>query len=300
MLWGVDLGGTKIEAVVIEPDRITDPILRRRVDTPASEGYEAIVDAICDLVKSSADALNLPLPAVIGMGTPGTTEPHNGLIKNSNTVCLNNRPLWDDVARSLGCDVRTANDANCFALAEATLGAGRGCEVIFGVILGTGVGGGVVVNQQVIGGRHGIGGEWGHIVMDENGIPCYCGHSGCLETLIAGPSLERVYFEKTGIKKKMREISSEDTLAARETVDHLVSWFGRAIGSVINILDPDAVILGGGIGQIPGLAERFRESALPWVFNKEIRTEFLLPELGDSAGVFGAAMLASPHRDSND
>lgn len=293
MLFGVDLGGTKIEAAVIDPNRITEPLLRRRVDTPSRDGYEAIVEAIASLVDDCARKLSVPPPAIIGIGTPGTTEPDTGLLKNSNTTCLNGRPLRDDLAARLGCEVRPANDANCFALAEATLGAGRGKDVVFGVILGTGIGGGVVVHRQVLGGRHGIGGEWGHTVMDPKGVPCYCGHTGCLETLIAGPSLENFYESLTGVRKRMRDIGEEDSDAARATVDRLVNWFGQAIGGVINLIDPDAVILGGGMGQIPGLPERFRRAALPWVFNPEIRTEFLVPELGDSAGVFGAAMLGS-------
>jgi predicted NBD/HSP70 family sugar kinase len=293
MLWGVDLGGTKIEAAVIDPERITEPLVRRRVDTPSAEGYDAIIEAIAGLVEDCASELNTSLPKRLGMGTPGTTEPDTGLLKNSNTICLNGRPLRDDVAKRLGCELIPANDANCFALAEATLGKGRGKEVVFGVILGTGIGGGVVVKGHVLGGRHGIGGEWGHTVMDPEGVACYCGHIGCLETLIAGPSLERFYFEKSGVRRAMREIAEEDSEAARATIDRLVYWFGRAIGGVINLLDPDAVILGGGMGQIDGLPERFASAALPWVFNPEIRTEFLVPELGDSAGVFGAAMLAS-------
>lgn len=293
MLWGVDLGGTKIEAAVIHPENVTEPVIRRRVDTPSQDGYEAIIEAIGGLVEACARELNASPPARLGMGTPGTTEPDTGLLKNSNTVCLNGMPLRADVARRLDCEVMTANDANCFALAEAMLGAGRRKEVVFGVILGTGVGGGVVVNGQVLGGRHGIAGEWGHTVMNPSGVACYCGHVGCLETLIAGPSLERFYFERTGTRRRMKEIAVEDSEDARATVDHLVAWFGQAIGGVINLIDPDAVILGGGIGQIEGLADRFETAALPWVFNLEVRTEFLTPELGDSAGVFGAAMLTS-------
>lgn len=293
MLWGVDLGGTKTEVAVLAPDRLNSPLLRRRVDTPAAEGYDAVVNAIAGLVRECAEALEMPIPAKLGMGTPGTTEPTTGLLKNSNTTCLNGRPLQGDVARALGCDVLVANDANCFALAEAKFGAGQDREVVFGVILGTGVGGGVVVRGHVLTGRHGIAGEWGHTVMDEAGPPCYCGQRGCLETLISGKALERFYHDKTGLRRRMRDIANEDSEAARATLDHLVYWFGRAIGGVINLIDPDAIILGGGVGQIPGLPVRFRASALPWTFNPELNTEILTPELGDSAGVFGAALLTA-------
>lgn len=293
MLWGVDLGGTKTEVAVLDPDRLNSPLLRRRVDTPAAEGYDAVVSAISDLVRACAENLETPIPAQLGMGTPGTTEPATGLLKNSNTTCLNGRPLQGDVARALGCEVLVANDANCFALAEAEFGAGQHREVVFGVILGTGVGGGVVVRGHVLTGRHGIAGEWGHTVMDEKGPPCYCGQRGCLETLISGTALERFYLDKTGIRRRMRDIANEDSEASYATLDHLAYWFGRAIGGVINLIDPDAIILGGGVGQIPGLPERFRAAALPWTFNPELKTEFLTPELGDSAGVFGAALLTS-------
>lgn len=293
VLWGVDLGGTKTEVAVLDPDRLNSPLLRRRVDTPAAEGYDAVVNAIASLVRECAEALGTPIPSKLGMGTPGTTEPTTGLLKNSNTICLNGRPLQGDVARALGCEVLVANDANCFALAEAKFGAGQDREVVFGVILGTGIGGGVVVRGHVLTGRHGIAGEWGHTVMDEEGPPCYCGQRGCLETLISGTALERLYQDKTGIRRRMREIAVEDSEAAHATLDHLVYWFGRAIGGVINLIDPDAIILGGGVGQIPGLPERFRAAALPWTFNPELKTEILTPELGDSAGVFGAALLTA-------
>jgi N-acetylglucosamine kinase len=239
-------------------------------------------------------------PARIGFGTPGVIDPSSGVLKNSNTLCLNGRRLREDLSRALGVEARIANDANCFALAEATFGAGRGRKVVMGLILGTGCGGGVVVDGRVLDGLHGIAGEWGHNPIRGERTPCYCGRRGCVETVISGPALERHYRQRTGRRLRLPEIAARAAAgegAARATLLRLRSKFGEAIAAVINILDPDAVVIGGGVGNIELLyGEETRRAVLKYMFNTEVRTEFLRPTLGDSAGVFGAAMLSASSR----
>jgi len=290
--WGIDLGGTKIEGVVLA-DGEEVPGSRLRVPTEQAQGYEHILDRIALVVSSIEAATGLPRPAAVGIGTPGSHD-ENGLLHNSNTVCLNRKPLQGDLTRKLGMAVHCANDANCFALAEAVLGAGRGADVVFGVILGTGVGGGLVVHGKVLNGRQGIAGEWGHNELDPNGPPCYCGRIGCVETILSGPFLERFYRERSGEDRRLRDIvarSSEGDKAAEETIQRLCAQFAKGISVVINIVDPDVVVVGGGVGNIDALYANFEALALPWVFNSRVATRLVKPQLGDSAGVFGAAML---------
>jgi fructokinase len=241
-------------------------------------------------------------PATIGFGTPGVIDPRAGILKNSNTLCLNGQRLREDLGSVLACEARVANDANCFALAEALYGAGRGRRVVVGLILGTGCGGGVVVDGRVLDGLHGIAGEWGHNPLRGERTPCYCGRFGCIETVISGPSLERYYREKTGRAERMPEIyrrAGGGEAAAKATLRRLREKFAEAIAAVINILDPDAVVIGGGVGNIDVLySEEARAAVLRNMFNNEIRTEFLRPSLGDSAGVFGAALLSASSKSS--
>jgi N-acetylglucosamine kinase len=296
LLWGIDLGGTKIEVAVIDPSTPAEPLGRLRVATESAQGYEHILARVRSAVERLYLATGLQRPMVIGVGTPGTTEPGTGLLKNSNTVCLNGRPLAADLSSALGMDARLTNDANCFALAEAVLGAGRGRTVVAGLILGTGVGSGIVVHGRVLQGLHGIAGEWGHNPMRGESTLCYCGHVGCVETVISGPALERFYRSLSGDRAPLPEIvrraDAGDTAAA-ETLGRLVGKFGEAIAAVINILDPDAIVIGGGVGNVDRLyTDETRAAIERHLFNPELRTEILRPELGDSAGVFGAALLA--------
>lgn len=289
-MWGVDLGGTKVEGVILDPETEA-VVVRLRVPTEAANGYEHILGQIEHCVSRLEKESGLVRPAMIGIGTPGSTDPTTGRMKNCNTTALNGRALPADLEAKLGTRVRVANDANCFALAEATLGAGRGAKVVFGVIMGTGVGGGIVVDGKVIDGAQGIAGEWGHNILDPAGDPCYCGRRGCVETVLSGPALERFYERSSGHRLSLRDIAESDEPAARMTIDHLVHEFGRAFAVIINILDPDVVVLGGGVGNIAALYERSAEALRPWVFNNELATKIRRPILGDSAGVFGAAML---------
>lgn len=295
-LWGIDLGGTKIEGAILDPERVDQAVHRLRVPTEGHLGYEHILGQIDTLISQLEATSGLKRPEKIGIGTPGATEPSTGILKNSNTLCLNGQSVRDDIAARLDVEVHLANDANCFALAEATLGAAKGERVVMGLILGTGVGGGVVVDGHVIEGRHGIGGEWGHNTMRGETHPCYCGKNGCVEGVFAGPSLERFYREQTGQTGiRLPEIvqrADAGEAPAVATLRRLREKFAEAIAVPINIIDPHAIVIGGGVGNLDLLyTEETRREILKYVFNTELHTRFLKPTLGDSAGVFGAAML---------
>jgi predicted NBD/HSP70 family sugar kinase len=293
--WGIDLGGTKIEGVIMDSTRPGEALYRLRRETGATLGYEHILSQIEGVISDLETASGFSRPSKFGIGTPGAIEPSTGLLKNSNTTCLNGRPIAQDLERLAGTQIFMANDANCFALAEAVIGAGAGASVVFGVILGTGAGGGVVVNGRVLPGLHGIAGEWGHNPLRGEAHPCYCGRSGCIEGVLAGPSLARFYREQGGEAVRLPEISLRAQAGeplALQTLERLREKFAESIAAVINILDPDAIIIGGGVGNMALLYEdETRQAVLKHVFNKELRTRILKPTLGDSAGVFGAALL---------
>lgn len=297
LLWGLDLGGTKIEGVIVDPAQSHRALVRLRLPTDRDRGYEHIVGQIKRLVEQLESASGLSRGSVIGIGTPGALERSTRRMKNCNTVSLNGRTLLDDLSAALGSEIRIANDANCFALAEATLGVARGRSVVFGVILGTGVGGGIVVHGRVLEGVHGIAGEWGHNPICGEKTPCYCGRLGCVETVISGPVLERWYLERSGENRLLPEIVAlalGGDPAARATVERLHDKFGEAIAAVINLVDPDAIVIGGGVGTVETLhGNATRQAIRRHLFNPELRTELLRPLMGDSAGVFGAALLTS-------
>lgn len=287
---GVDLGGTKIEGIVLAPDGTI--VARRRIPTERERGYEHIVGRVAGLVEELA--VHAPGVAQIGVGTPGALSARSGRLKNSNTTCLNDRPLDRDLARQIGRAVRVDNDANCFAVAEALAGAGQGCRVVFGVILGTGVGGGIVVDGVVWPGGQHIAGEWGHHTLEPDGPACYCGRRGCVETLLCGPALEQQYVDAGGASAGADEIgrraASGEARAAAVMATYL-SRFGRALGNVINILDPTIVVLGGGVSKLAALYDAGRDAVARHVFNDELRTPIVQHQLSDAAGVIGAALL---------
>ncbi|HEY3757055.1 MAG TPA: ROK family protein [Opitutaceae bacterium] len=295
-LWGIDLGGTKIEGAVVDSDDPRTVRCRLRVLTEGQKGYEHILGQIARLIEQMEGAVGHRRPAAIGFGTPGAVEPDSGLMKNSNTVCLNGRTLRADLSRTLGAEARLANDANCFALAEALFGAARGKRVVFGVILGTGVGGGLVVDGHAWDGLHGIAGEWGHNPMRGESTPCYCGHVGCNEGVFSGPALEKFYADRAGTPLKLPEIAARaqtGDAAAQETLSRLKTKLGEALAVLINIVDPEAIVFGGGVGNLDLIySDEMRAAVLAHLFNQELKTAFLRPTLGDSAGVFGAALLA--------
>jgi len=296
-LWGIDLGGTKIEGAVL--DATSNQVLARlRVPTEQQHGYQHIINQIAKLVELLKKETGLA-PESIGIGTPGSTDPRSGTLKNSNTTCLNGEKLFDDLKSTLNLPLTMANDANCFALAETRMGivpeVCPDAKVVFGVIMGTGVGGGVVIDNKVLVGRHGIGGEWGHTFLHKSGGPCYCGDYGCTERVISGPALEKYYKEVSGESLKLKEIvaryraGSDDH--AEATMERLFNFFGRGLSNVINVLDPDVIVLGGGVGNIEELYTLGVERLEKHVFNTYFETPVVKPKLGDSAGVFGAAFL---------
>ena len=288
---GIDLGGTKIEGVILDGD---DCILaRERVGTPQSNGYTAILDTLVSLIGQLRQASGSDCR--VGIGTPGAISTRTGLMRNSNTVCLNDRPLKQDIEARLGYPVRLANDANCFALSESRNGAARGYTSCFGIIMGTGVGGGIVVNDRLHAGNMHIGGEWGHNPLEKKGPACYCGRNGCVETLLSGPGMSRDHQlhggkADTDPKTIIRLADAGDAIAL-QTVERYLTRFGRAVATVINILDPHAVVLGGGMSNIDLLYTRGRDMIEPHIFSDFFSTPILRNQHGDSSGVLGAAQL---------
>ncbi|MCB0354952.1 MAG: ROK family protein [Bdellovibrionales bacterium] len=294
MLWGIDLGGTKIEGVVLDSPSAHSVRARLRLETEQENGYEHILSRIALLVEQLSSHVG-ETPQVLGIGTPGAFHPGTNLLRNSNTLCLNGKAIGSDLEKRLGCKVKIANDANCFALAEAKLGAAQKCPSVFGVILGTGVGGGVVVEGKVLPGAQGICGEWGHNVIDPEGAQCYCGKRGCVEATISGPALEDFYTERTGTKLRLQEIverAGTKDPDARDTLERLHHYFGKAIAVVINILDPHCIVLGGGVSNISSLYTEGQRKIAPHLFTDSPEIRLIQNTLGDSAGVFGAALLS--------
>jgi predicted NBD/HSP70 family sugar kinase len=297
-LWGIDLGGTKAEGVVLGPGRLNDILFRDRVPTGAENGYDFILNQIKILVSMMEKTLGYR-PERLGIGSPGTLDPGLGVMKGCNSECMNGTRMKEDLEELLKLKIEIANDANCFALAETRMGVVKqkfpNAKVVYGVIMGTGVGGGLVVNDHCINGLQGIAGEWGHNFLDESGGPCYCGKSGCVEKVLSGPDLERYYFSLTGNKIIMKEIYARykagNDEAAVKTLNRLTHFFGLATSVLINILDPDVIVIGGGVGNIDEIYTDGVESLKKYIFNHRLDTPIVKPLLGDSAGVFGAAYL---------
>ena len=299
-LWGIDLGGTKIEGVILGRQDQANVLFRNRVATEADQGYPHILEQVKKLVDMMEASAGYK-PDRIGFSTPGVLDPKLGTMKNCNTVAMNGQRMKEDLERVLGLKVELANDADCFALAEARYGVVRerfpDARVVFGVILGTGVGGGIAIDGRAIVGLQGIAGEWGHNYLDDSGGPCYCGKTGCVENVISGPALEKYYFKETGNRKPLKDIvalaESKVDPTAQRTMLRLIEFYGKALSVVINILDPDVVVIGGGVGNIDLLYDRGRDAVRKYVFNNRLDTPIVKPSLGDSAGVFGAAVLVA-------
>ncbi|MBK6822340.1 MAG: ROK family protein [Saprospiraceae bacterium] len=297
LCWGIDMGGTKIEGVVLESKPNFNIISRLRVPTEQAGGYDHVLDQFKILVDMLREQTGKK-PVRIGVGTPGIIDTDTQLIKNSNTQCIIGKPMKKDLEKLLGIEVRMANDANCFAMAETHLGVVPDYvinpESVFGVIMGTGVGGGIVVHGKVLNGKHGISGEWGHNCLDESGELCYCGRRGCVETFLAGPWTEKYLHKISGEQKSMKDIyrlyQAGDEFAI-QTIDRLIHYFGKAVAVIINIIDPDIIVFGGGLGNLDVLYERGKPEVKKHLFNNDLKTIFAKPKLGDSAGVIGAALL---------
>jgi fructokinase len=296
MRLGIDLGGTKIEGVALADDGRV--LARLRIATPAGN-YQATLRAVTALVEQLEAQAGETAP-VIGVGIPGTLSPATGLIKNANSTWLIGMPLDRDLAFALKKRVRLANDANCFAVSEAIDGAGQGARVVFGVILGTGVGGGLVVDGHILAGPNAIAGEWGHNPLpwpadDERpGPPCYCGKQGCIETFLSGPGLARDYHVHGGAQVSPPEVAARAAAGeplALAALDRYEERLARALATVINVVDPDVIVLGGGMSNLARLYENVPHLWQRWVFSDRVTTP-LRPNLhGDSSGVRGAAWL---------
>jgi fructokinase len=291
---GLDLGGSKTEIAAF--DAAGTELLRRRVPTPAGD-YAATLELVARLVDDAE--CQLGSAATVGIGTPGALSPSTSLMRNSNSTCLNQKPFRIDVQRVLGREVRLANDANCFALSEARDGAAAGAASVFGVILGTGVGGGIVINGRVVDGPNAIAGEWGHNPLpwpedDEHpGAPCYCGKRGCIETFLSGPGLARDYAQGHSASLSAEEIvaRSASEEAAGQALLRYENRLARALASIINVLDPEVIVLGGGLSNIEQLYANIPKLWGKWVFSDVVRTRLVRNAHGDSSGVRGAAWL---------
>lgn len=292
---GIDLGGTKIEIVAL--DAAGEVLVRERVDTPAGD-YSATLKAIGALVNSVESALGREGP--VGVATPGAVSLATGRIKNANSTCLNGKPLREDLETMLGRQVRIANDANCFALSEAVDGAGRGAGVVFGAILGTGVGGGLVVQGRVLTGANAICGEWGHNPLplpspEDHPLPlCYCGRRGCIETFLSGPGLAADHARRAGERLTAREIvrrAGNRDRACEESLARYEERLARSLAGIINIVDPEVIVLGGGLSNVARLYERIPRLWGAHVFSDEVRTRLAPPLHGDASGALGAARL---------
>jgi fructokinase len=288
---GIDLGGTKIEAVALGPDGAER--FRRRVDSPRGD-YDATIAALVDLVAAAEG--DLGERGSVGVGMPGAISPATGLVKNANSTWLIGHPLHGDLERALGRPVRLANDANCFALSEAADGAGAGSRVVFGAILGTGTGGGVVVDGQVLVGPNAVAGEWGHNALpwpDESewpGPPCYCGRQGCIETFLSGSGLQMAYAPGRLTAREIAAAAERDRAAAA-AVETYTRRLAKSLATVINLLDPDVIVLGGGLSNIASLYTRVPQIWTDWVFSDRVDTRLARAAHGDSSGVRGAAWL---------
>ena len=283
---GVDLGGTKTEAILL--DENLDVVDRKRIPTPKNN-YQEILNSISSLVTDISSKIS---DFSLGVCTPGAISKQTGLIKNSNTQCLIGKSIKEDLEKLLDKEISIENDANCFTMAEAKMGAASEYELVFGVIMGTGVGGGIVIDGKLHSGRTNIGGEWGHHTLHRNGNTCYCGKTGCVETYISGPALEKQWTNLTGKSLSLPEILVNLDNETGQNVKHeFLENFGSGRADVIDILDPDAIVIGGGLSNIDFLYTEGKESVYNKVFSDSVDTPILKNKLGDSAGVFGACLL---------
>lgn len=298
---GIDLGGTKIEIAVL--DHQNQLVLRERVATPQGD-YAATCKAIVGLVDTVRQQYGDF--SGIGIAIPGAVSKKTGLIKNANSTCLIGRDLQGDLQAALGLKVRLANDANCLALSEASDGAAADADVVFAVIVGTGCGGGLVVNGQVINGINAIAGEWGHNAMPwmdstiaSPGSECYCGLTSCIETYLSGPALSAHFDARTGLSasaQQIAEFATQGDPMAEALLESYASWMARALASVINVIDPDVIVLGGGLSNLEFLYHRVPQLWQQWVFSDQVETRLVPAKWGDSSGVRGAAWLVSDDR----
>ena len=289
---GIDLGGTKTEGILL--DRQDNTLYRERIDTPRQLGYDAILASTSDLIRRCMRPVDPNHPVSIGIGIPGSIDQGTGLVRNANTTCLIGKPFKTDMEQNIGRTVQMENDANCFTLAESLSGAARGYDMVFGIIMGTGCGGGLFVNGSVRKGPHHLAGEWGHFGIDPHGAECYCGRKGCIETKISGSGVEKAFYQAFGRRLSMKEIVSgyrSHTPDCTEIFLQFLDDFGRSVGGLISTIDPDAIVIGGGLSNIDELYAEGIDRIRHYAFHRHVRTPILKNRLGDAAGVFGAAWL---------
>ena len=288
---GIDLGGTKTEIAILDAN--LNLIYKKRLLTGSANGPEYIVSQI-GLLNEDAKALIGAASHSVGVGTPGSLSVDKGLLRNSNTLCLNGLPLKKLIEDKIQHEICVENDANCFALAEAIMGSGKGHQLVFGVIMGTGCGGGFVINQSLRIGPQKIAGEWGHSVLHSNGLKCYCGKNGCIEMYLSGGGLEKILRNNNVLNTTAEQFLNRKRCGAKERVilNNFYADFGLALGNVINIIDPDIVVLGGGLSNHQGLYDIGKKLAYNKIFHEHPTTPIVRNMLGDSSGVIGAALLA--------
>jgi fructokinase len=293
---GIDLGGTKTEAMLLDPSG-TERFRKRQAtprQIPHADIYAAIIETVSSLVEETAGEIPAGKPYTIGIGIPGILDADTQRIQNANTTSLIGRPFKSELEQRLGRSVAMENDANCFTLAECLKGAGRGRGMVVGVIMGTGCGGGICINGRIHSGRHGIAGEWGHFSVDPHGAKCFCGNHGCVETLISGTGVERQHKGRWGKALSMNAITRgfrNGDPKCVDTFNRFLDDFGRCLGGVVSFLDPDAIVLGGGLSNIDELYTLGRERMQAYAFPPRATTPILKHQLGDSAGVYGAAWI---------
>lgn len=289
---GIDVGGTKIESILLDP--AGNELYRCRLPSPAATGYEAVLAGICGHISDMLTKVPAGVASTIGIGIPGSINQVTGLVQNANSTCLIGQPLQRDLEERLGRRIGIENDANCFTLAEAVAGAGQGYDFVFGVIMGTGCGGGISVGSRIRQGPNRIAGEWGHVIVDQAGSQCYCGNRGCVETKISGSGVERAFAAEFGERRTMAQIVAghrQGEPCCSAVFTRFLLDFGRCLGGLVSILDPDAVVLGGGLSNIDELYAEGLDHVRRFVFHDDLRTPILKNRLGDSAGVIGAAWI---------
>ncbi len=289
---GIDLGGTKTEAVLLDPDETV--LHRHRISTPRGKTYSFLLDTVCRQIRDTADQIPGDQSYSVGIGLPGTMHQKTGEVHKAGISCLIGNPFQRDIEDNLGFPVKMENDANCFAYVEAIKGAGKNHGTVLGVIMGTGCGGGICINGKIQDGLHGIAGEWGHFAIDPSGRKCYCGNTGCVETKISGTGVEAAFFEAFNKPIKMKDIvtgfRNNDPQCSR-IFEQFIEDFGRVFGGIISIFDPDVVVLGGGLSNIDELYDMGAQKISQYAYHDRITTPVLKNRLGDSAGALGAALL---------
>lgn len=291
---GIDLGGTKIEVILLQGAE--NELFRKRSATPqdSPDNYGLVIERIRDLVNQALAVVPSTRDYTVGVGIPGTLDKESGIVQNANTTWLAGHHFQSDLSNVLNKEVYMDNDANCFTLAEAIGGAGKGYSMVFGIIMGTGCGGGICMDGHIHSGDHGIAGEWGHFSIDPHGEQCFCGNRGCIDTMLTGPGLVNAYQKRTGTYRSAEEIvdlARDEDLDGYIVFEKFLDNFGRSVGGLISLLDPDAIVLGGGLSNISELYTKGLDQVRKYAFHKKVRTQILKNKLGDSAGVFGAAWL---------